>query len=69
MGGFGSAVIEALQEMGIAVPVVRIGWPDRFIEHGKVDELRARYGLTVDEAYAQVLPLLAPRQRRNLVAS
>jgi hypothetical protein len=34
-----------------------------------VDELRARYGLTVDEAYAQVLPLLAPRQRRNLVAS
>ena len=69
MGGFGSAVIEALQERGIAVPVVRIGWPDRFIEHGKVDELRARYGLTVDEAYAQVLPLLAPRQRRNLVAS
>ena len=69
MGGFGSAVLEALQEMGVAVPVVRIGWPDRFIEHGKVDELRARYGLTVDEAYAQVLPLLAPRQRRNLVAS
>jgi 1-deoxy-D-xylulose-5-phosphate synthase len=69
MGGFGSAVIEALQELGIAVPVVRIGWPDRFIEHGKVDELRARYGITVDEAYAQVLPLLAARQRRNLVAS
>ena len=35
MGGFGSAVIEALQDMGIAVPVVRIGWPDQFIEHGK----------------------------------
>ena len=30
MGGFGSAVIEALQEMGSAVPVVRIGWPDQF---------------------------------------
>ena len=69
MGGFGSAVIEALEEMGIAVPVVRIGWPDQFIEHGKVDALRAKYGLTVDEALAQVLPLLAHRQRRTLVAS
>ncbi len=37
MGGFGTAVIEALDEMGSTVPVVRIGWPDQFIEHGKVD--------------------------------
>jgi len=69
MGGFGSAVIEALQEIGSAVPVVRIGWPDQFIEHGKVDDLRARYGLTVDKAQAQVLPLLTRRQRPTLVAS
>jgi len=68
MGGFGSAVIEALQELGSAVPVVRIGWPDHFIEHGKVDDLRAKYGLTVDAAQAQVLPLLAHRQRPVLVA-
>jgi 1-deoxy-D-xylulose-5-phosphate synthase len=51
------------------VPVVRIGWPDQFIEHGKVDDLRAKYGLTVDAAQAQVLPLLAMRQRPTLVAS
>jgi 1-deoxy-D-xylulose-5-phosphate synthase len=69
MGGFGSVVMEALQELGIVVPVVRIGWPDRFIEHGKVDALRAKYGLTVEDAYAQVLPLLALRKRRTLVAS
>jgi 1-deoxy-D-xylulose-5-phosphate synthase len=68
MGGFGSAVIEALGELGSAIPVVRIGWPDHFIEHGKVDDLRAKYGLTVDEAQAQVLPLLAHRQRPVLVA-
>jgi 1-deoxy-D-xylulose-5-phosphate synthase len=43
--------------------VVRIGWPDRFIEHGKVDELRTKHGLTVDAAQAQVLPLLARRKR------
>jgi len=69
MGGFGSAVAEALQEAGCAVPVVRIGWPDHFIEHGKVDALRAKYGLTVEEAETQVLPLIAHRKRRALVAS
>jgi 1-deoxy-D-xylulose-5-phosphate synthase len=69
MGGFGTAVVEALDEMGLAVPVVRIGWPDQFIEHGKVDALRAKYGLSVEAAYAQVLPLLAGRRRATLVAS
>ena len=69
MGGFGSAVVEALEEMGSTVPVVRIGWPDQFIEHGKVDDLRAKYGLTVDAALAQVVPLLALRRRPTLVAS
>jgi 1-deoxy-D-xylulose-5-phosphate synthase len=62
MGGFGSAVVEALEEMGSAVPVARIGWPDQFVEHGKVDELRARHGLTVEEAHGQVLRLIVKRQ-------
>jgi 1-deoxy-D-xylulose-5-phosphate synthase len=69
MGGFGSAVIDALQEIGSAVPVVRIGWPDQFIEHGKVEALRAKYGLSAEAAQAQVLPLLTQRKRRTLVAS
>jgi 1-deoxy-D-xylulose-5-phosphate synthase len=68
MGGFGAAVVEALDEMGSTAPVVRIGWPDKFIEHGKVDDLRAKYGLTVDDAQAQVLPLLARRLRPTMVA-
>jgi 1-deoxy-D-xylulose-5-phosphate synthase len=61
MGGFGSAVVEALDEMGCEVPVLRIGWPDQFIEHGHVDDLRAKYGLSVEAALTQVLPLLAGR--------
>jgi 1-deoxy-D-xylulose-5-phosphate synthase len=69
MGGFGSAVVEALEEMGSTVPVVRIGWPDQFIEHGKVDDLRAKHGVSVDAALAQVLPLLVGRHRPTLVAS
>jgi 1-deoxy-D-xylulose-5-phosphate synthase len=59
MGGFGSAVLEALSELGSAVPVVRIGWPDNFIEHGKVEQLREKYGLTVDAAMEQAKPHLA----------
>lgn len=68
MGGFGSAVVEALEDLGSKVPVVRIGWPDQFIEHGKVDGLREKYGLTVEDAQAQVLPLLVRRQPGTLVA-
>jgi 1-deoxy-D-xylulose-5-phosphate synthase len=68
-GGFGSAVMEALEEMDCRVPVVRIGWPDQFIEHGKVDALRQKYGVSVEEAWTQLVPLLASRKRRTLVAS
>jgi 1-deoxy-D-xylulose-5-phosphate synthase len=62
MGGFGSAVAEVLEELSSAVPLVRIGWPDQFIEHGKVDQLRIRHGLSVDAAFEQVLPLLRKKQ-------
>ena len=48
MGGFGSAVLEALNELGIHTPVERIGWPDKFIEHGRPELLRAKHGLTVE---------------------
>jgi 1-deoxy-D-xylulose-5-phosphate synthase len=58
MGGFGSAVLEALNEMGVETPVVRIGWPDHFIEHGKVDALRARHGVSVEAALEKLGPIL-----------
>jgi 1-deoxy-D-xylulose-5-phosphate synthase len=49
-GGFGSAVMETLNELELQVPVVRVGWPDAFIEHGKVESLREKYGLTAEAA-------------------
>ena len=58
-GGFGSAVLESLNEQGIAIPVVRVGWPDQFIEHGKVEALRERYGLTAEATMARVRPYLS----------
>jgi 1-deoxy-D-xylulose-5-phosphate synthase len=55
MGGYGSNVVELLNDKNVRTPVVRIGWPDQFIEHASsVDHLREKYGLTVANAVAQV---------------
>jgi 1-deoxy-D-xylulose-5-phosphate synthase len=53
-GGFGSAVMELLNENGCATPVLRIGWPHQFIEHGREDQLRAKHRLT-PEAMAETI--------------
>jgi 1-deoxy-D-xylulose-5-phosphate synthase len=50
--------MESLNAQGIDVPVVRVGWPDEFIEHGKVEVLRAKYGVTAEAAMERVRPLL-----------
>jgi 1-deoxy-D-xylulose-5-phosphate synthase len=55
MGGYGSAVLELFSEKAITTPVVRIGWPDQFIEHATTqDELRKKYGLSVENTVAKV---------------
>jgi 1-deoxy-D-xylulose-5-phosphate synthase len=68
MGGFGSAVLEALSEMNFTVPVVRIGWPDHFVEHGKVEQLRAKNGISVEAALEKLEPYLKTGKLRKLVA-
>ena len=46
-GGYGSIVRNHLADTSITTPVVRIGWPDEFIEHASsVSYLRNKYGLT-----------------------
>src|SRR5438067_637647 len=56
--GFGCAVIEHLNDAKIKTPVVRIGWPDQFIEHGAVDILRKKHGLTAEAAVEKILPFV-----------
>ncbi len=56
--GFGSACMEHLSMAGIEVPMVRIGWPDAFIEHGKPEILREKHGLTADAALTKIHALL-----------
>ena len=66
MNGFGAAVIEHLNDAGIACPVERIGWPDEFIEHGRPDILRAKHGLTVENAVGKALKHLPARAKQAL---
>jgi 1-deoxy-D-xylulose-5-phosphate synthase len=45
MGGAGSAVLEALQAANVQKPVLQLGLPDRFIEHGDPAKLLSGIGL------------------------
>ena len=45
MGGAGSAVQEALQAAGVVLPVLSLGLPDTFIEHGDPAKLMSMHGL------------------------
>ena len=65
-GGFGSAVLETLNGLELQVPVVRVGWPDEFIEHGKVDALRMKYGLTAEAALERARPYLSKMMEQIL---
>ncbi|MEI6350967.1 MAG: 1-deoxy-D-xylulose-5-phosphate synthase [Verrucomicrobiota bacterium] len=67
--GFGCAVMEHLNEAGLQVPVVRIGWPDQFIEHGAVSVLRKKHGLTVEALITKVLSALAPADSFQLTTA
>ncbi len=59
MGGAGSAVIECLQASRLAVPVLQLGLPDAFVEHGDPAGLLAECGLTSGGIVARVQELLA----------
>ncbi len=47
-GGFGSAVLETLQELKLDLPVERMGLPAQFIEQGSCPELLRKCGLTAE---------------------
>jgi 1-deoxy-D-xylulose-5-phosphate synthase len=69
-GGYGSAVLELFNEKRVTTPVIMVGWPDQFIEHAtSVDDLRKKYGLTVENTVTRVKAELAeiatPAERRS----
>jgi len=63
--GFGCGVIEHLNDAGIKTPVVRVGWPDQFVEHGAVDILRKKHGMTAQAAVEKILALVKSKNVAN----
>ena len=55
MGGFGSAVLEALADNNVLVPVKRLGVPDILVDHAEPNESFASLGLTTPQIADQVL--------------
>ena len=60
MGGFGSTVLETLQDLHINTPVARVGYVDKFMEHASSNkDLQDKYGLNSQVAITKVNELLA----------
>lgn len=55
MGGFGSAILEWMEDNGYHPTVTRLGLPDNFVEHGKVEELKKIVGLDADSIAATII--------------
>ncbi len=65
MGGFGSAVLECLNDHNIVnVRVARIGVPDEFVEHGPQDVLRDKYGISPQGIVRTCMDLLRSTSRQ-----
>ena len=65
-GGAGGAVAESLAAQGIAAPILHLGLPDEFIDHGDQQQLLAAAGLAKDGLLASIrarLAQLAPHVR------
>ncbi|WP_424099602.1 1-deoxy-D-xylulose-5-phosphate synthase [Moorena producens] len=62
MGGFGSAVAEALMDNDILVPLKRFGVPDKLVDHAKPDESKADLGLTGSQIAEQIREAFFTRQ-------
>lgn len=61
-GGFGSAVLELLEEEGLdGVQIKCLGYPDRYVEQGEQSELRTMYGLDADGIARSVRQFLSGR--------
>ena len=62
MGGFGSAVAEALLDHDVVVPVKRFGVPDKLVDHATPDQSKADLGLTSPQIAEQILAAFFSKQ-------
>jgi len=58
-GGFGSAVLEWMSDNGYHPEIIRMGLPDEFVEHGKVEELQKIVGIDTESIKNEIKKALA----------
>jgi 1-deoxy-D-xylulose-5-phosphate synthase len=63
VGGVGSRLAQALREAGIDVPTRELGIPTKFLAHGRVADVRAQAGLTVQDIGRRIVEWSALVQR------
>ena len=62
MGGFGSAVAEALLDNNVVVPVMRLGVPDKLVDHASPEQSFATLGLTPPQMVDRILATFSRKQ-------
>jgi len=67
MGGAGSAVAEALAAAGIVMPLLQLGLPDQFIDHGDAQQLLAQCGLDAAGLVASIQQRLGVSESLRVV--
>ena len=67
-GGFGAAVVEALNDLDVLVPVLRIGIPDVLVDHASPEQSKQSLGLTPPQMAQRILERYGASLQRQPVA-
>ncbi|MCP9916024.1 1-deoxy-D-xylulose-5-phosphate synthase [Cyanobium sp. ATX 6F1] len=67
-GGFGAAVVEALSDLEVLVPTLRIGIPDQLVDHASPDQSKQALGLTPPQMADRILERFGAAIRRQPLA-
>ena len=57
-GGLSTAILDTVNDLGLNMPLIRIGIPDRYVTHGSLKQLRAETGIDLNTLFEKVTELL-----------
>ncbi len=68
-GGFGSAVLESFADENIHVPTLRIGIPDKLVDHASPQQSKEQLGLTPNKMASTIINYFSFNQAKNIINS
>jgi 1-deoxy-D-xylulose-5-phosphate synthase len=69
IGGFGSAILEFMSDKGYNSQIIRLGIPDRFIEHGSIPELYKECGYDLESIENTIKSICGKRKEKEVVST